>query len=153
MFRLACTMLCRHDEAQDAVQDVCERMLKRGNRNESWGREDAYWLKAIRNECIDRIRKRKGTSNVLQDIISEADDAGRRDDAETVLHAMSRLPEKQKMVIHMKEIEGYSNKELAALLDVSENQVRTILSRARTAMRDIIEKEHRNERETKGRQA
>ena len=54
---------------------------------------------------------------------------------------MARLPEKQRLAVHLKDIEGYSSKEIADILETDEANVRTILSRGRRALREIIEKE------------
>ena len=54
---------------------------------------------------------------------------------------MARLPEKQRITVHLKDIEGYSTKEVAEILETDESNVRTILSRSRKALREIIEKE------------
>ena len=54
---------------------------------------------------------------------------------------MARLTEKQRTVLHLKDIEGYSTKEVAEILETDEANVRTILSRSRKALREIIEKE------------
>lgn len=54
---------------------------------------------------------------------------------------MTRLPEKQRTALHLKDIEGYSTKEVAEILETDEANVRTILSRSRKALREIIEKE------------
>ena len=43
-------------------------------------------------------------------------------------------------VLHLKDIEGYATHEIARMLGVEENQVRTILSRARRGLRETIEK-------------
>ena len=55
--------------------------------------------------------------------------------------ALAQLPEKQRLAIHLKDIEGYSGKEIAGILETDESNVRTILSRGRRALREIIEKE------------
>ena len=54
---------------------------------------------------------------------------------------MAMLPERQRVAIHLKDIEGYSTKEVADILETDEANVRTILSRSRKALREIIEKE------------
>ena len=48
---------------------------------------------------------------------------------------MARLPERQRLAIHLKDIEGYSGKEIADILETYEANVRTILSRGRRALR------------------
>lgn len=140
MFRLACSILGRSDEAQDMMQDVAERILRRQESLEDVRNIDSFLAKAVRNACIDRIRRRKETTPKIPDMPDEKN-PDRWNDRQIVHKALSKLPERQRLAVHLKDIEGYSNKELADILETDETNVRTILSRGRKALREIIEKE------------
>lgn len=140
MFRMACSILGRSDEAQDMMQDVAERILRRQESLEDVRNIDSFLAKAVRNACIDRIRRRKDTTPKIPDIPDEKN-PDRWNDRQIVHKALSKLPERQRLAVHLKDIEGYSNKELADILETDETNVRTILSRGRKALREIIEKE------------
>ena len=140
MFRLACSILGRSDEAQDMMQDVAERILRRQESFEDVRNIDSFLAKAVRNACIDRIRRRKETTPKIPDVPDEKN-PDRWNDRQMVHRALSKLPERQRLAVHLKDIEGYSNKELADILETDETNVRTILSRGRKALREIIEKE------------
>ena len=140
MFRLACSILGRSDEAKDMMQDVAERILRRQESLEDVRNIDSFLARAVRNACIDRIRRRKETTPKIPDIPDEQN-PDRWNDRQIVHKALSKLPERQRMAVHLKDIEGYSNKELAEILETDETNVRTILSRGRKALREIIEKE------------
>lgn len=140
MFRLACSILGRSDEAQDMMQDVAERILRRQESLEDVRNIDSFLAKAVRNACIDRIRRRKETTPKIPDVPDEKN-PDRWNDRQIVHRALSKLPERQRLAVHLKDIEGYSNKELADILETDETNVRTILSRGRKALREIIEKE------------
>ena len=140
MFRLACSILGRSDEAQDMMQDVAERILRRQESLEDVRNIDSFLAKAVRNACIDRIRRRKETTPKIPDIPDEKN-PDRWNDRQMVHKALSKLPERQRLAVHLKDIEGYSNKELADILETDETNERTILSRGRKALREIIEKE------------
>lgn len=140
MFRLACSILGRSDEAQDMMQDVAERILRRQESLEDVRNIDSFLAKAVRNACIDRIRRRKETTPKIPDVPDEKN-PDRWNDRQMVHRALSKLPERQRLAVHLKDIEGYSNKELAYILETDETNVRTILSRGRKALREIIEKE------------
>ena len=140
MFRLACSILGRSDEAQDMMQDVAERILRRQESLEDVRNIDSFLAKAVRNACIDRIRRRKETTPKIPDMPDEKN-PDRWNDRQMVHRALSKLPERQRLAVHLKDIEGYSNKELADILETDETNVRTILSRGRKALREIIEKE------------
>lgn len=141
MFRLACSILGRSDEAQDMMQDVAEKILRRSDRIEDIGNIDAFITRSVRNACIDRLRKRKDTTPKIPEIPDEKN-PDRWNDRQIVHKALSMLPEKQRLAIHLKDIEGYSCRELADILETNEANVRTILSRGRRALKEIIEKEN-----------
>jgi RNA polymerase sigma-70 factor (ECF subfamily) len=140
MFRLACSILGRREDAQDMMQDVAERILRRQDSMDDVGNIDAFITRSVRNACIDRLRRTKDTTPKIPEV-PDTRSPDRWSDRELVHKAMARLPEKQKLAIHLKDIEGYSNREIAAILETDETNVRTILSRGRKALREIIEKE------------
>ena len=138
MFRLACSILGRSDEAEDMMQDVAERILRRQTRD--IGNIDAFLTRSVRNACIDRIRRRRDTTPKIPDVPDERN-PDRWNERQLIHKAMGRLPEKQRIALHLKDIEGYSTKEVADILETDESNIRTILSRSRKALREIIEKE------------
>ena len=138
MFRLACSILGRSDEAEDMMQDIAERILRRQTRD--IGNIDAFITRSVRNACIDRIRRRRETTPKIPDVPDEKN-PDRWNERQLIHKAMARLPEKQRTALHLKDIEGYSTKEVAEILETDEANVRTILSRSRKALREIIEKE------------
>lgn len=139
MFRLACSILGRSDEAQDMMQDVAERILRKA-RTEGIANPDAFMMSSVRNACIDRLRRRKETTPDIPDVPAEHN-PDRWSDRQLVHQALARLPEKQRLAVHLKDIEGYTTEELAVILETDEGNVRTILSRGRKALKAIIEKE------------
>ena len=140
MFRLACSILGRSDEAQDMMQDVAERVLRKQGSLQEVENIDAFLTRSVRNACIDRLRRRKDTTPKIPEVPDEKSPEG-WSDRQLVHKALARLPEKQRLAVHLKDIEGYSGKEIARILETDEENVRTILSRGRRALREIIEKE------------
>lgn len=140
MFRLACSILGRSDEAQDMMQDVAERVLRKQGSIQEVENIDAFLTRSVRNACIDRLRRRKDTTPKIPEVPDEKSPEG-WSDRQLVHKALARLPEKQRLAVHLKDIEGYSGKEIARILETDEANVRTILSRGRRALREIIEKE------------
>lgn len=137
MYRFAHTILMDEEEARDAVQDV---LLKIYSKPIVFINEESYIVRSVRNNCLDRIRCRKEWCS-LSDLGEMDEHPQSNEDKHLVRFAIAKLSYKQRMVIHLKDIEGYPNKEIAKLLGIEENQVRTILSRSRKAMKEIIEKE------------
>ena len=137
LWRFASSVLTDREEAKDVVQDVmmrvCMSPLPVLN-------VDAYLVRAVRNACIDRLRAQERVRDSMPDEISEGN-ADNYDEKDIVRYAMSELNAKQRMAVHLKDIEGYESDEVARMMGINENHLRTLLSRARKAMRDIIEKE------------
>ena len=140
MFRLACSILGRSDEAQDMMQDVAERVIRKIDNKDEIGNIDAFLMRSVRNACIDRLRRRKDTTPKIPEVPDDKS-PDRWSDRQLVHKALARLPERQRLAIHLKDIEGYSCKEITDILETDEANVRTILSRGRKALREIIEKE------------
>ena len=68
------------------------------------------------------------------------------DEAEDVRRARACLPERQREVLHLKDIEGYPTREIAEIAACDEAQVRVILSRARNGLREVLKKMMDDER-------
>ena len=136
MYRYARTLLGDSDEAMDAVQDVMERLWKRRSVWRDIRNPEAFMMRSVRNSCIDRLESRR-TVNVSGEVVQMAE-AERWSDVQLVRSAMAELPEKQRTVLYLKDIEGYRTEEIAEMLEIKENQTRVILSRARKALKNLI---------------
>lgn len=140
MYRYARSILGSQPEAEDATHDTIERLLNRRTELRLCRNLDSFALTALRNRCIDRLRSRHNEEQLSEALRSESDAVERWSSRELVRTAMARLPLRQREVLHLKEIEGYSTHEIAAMISTEENQVRTILSRGRKALRAEVEK-------------
>lgn len=140
MFRLAMSLLGRRDDAMDAVNDTMEKLWRKKDTLETAMNPEAFAIKALRNTCIDRIRIRKDTTARLPEIPLKGE-AERWGDIELVRRAIAALPCKQREIIHLKDIEGYTTKEISDITGLEENHIRSTLSRARRSLKSVIEKE------------
>lgn len=153
MFRLAASLLSDRAEAEDAVQDVLERLWLNRERFARCASPAAFAMTAVRNACTDRIRGRNIRSKTAATIRAGAcltEDADRAMD-ECDLGRLARsviasLPEKQRLVIHLRDVEGYEMEEIAAMAEMEPPAVRMALSRARKTVRERLQKimEHGN---------
>lgn len=141
MYRFARSILGNAPEAEDATHDTIERLWRRRSELALCRSVEAFALTALRNGCIDRLRRRRTvTEEPCESMCGGQDAVERWSNRELVRTAMAQLPLRQREVLHLKEIEGYATHEIAELLGVEENQVRTILSRGRRALREEVEK-------------
>ena len=140
MFRFARSILHRRDEAEDVPHDTIEKLWRRRVFLDGCRDVEAFGLTSLRNGCFDRLRRvRPLAGDTFPFLAAEAEDE-RAEAREIVAKAMARLSPKLREVLHLKDIEGYATHEIARMLGVEENQVRTILSRARRGLRETIEK-------------
>lgn len=146
MYILALRMLADSDEAMDAVQEVYLCLWeKRADISVAEGVE-GFLATSVRNHCISRLRSRR---NFLPaEAIAELPAPGTpleyteyRDRINHVAAYMDTLPPAQRQAIILRDIEGREMQEVEAALGVSAGNARTILSRARTALRKYFETE------------
>ncbi|MFI3286480.1 MAG: sigma-70 family RNA polymerase sigma factor [Rikenellaceae bacterium] len=140
MLRFATTILHNKADAEDVVSQVCERLWRDRAKLEVKGSASAFAMTSVRNGCYDhhRYRQRHRHEEPSEVLPSEIGREEQSDTVELVRISMQRLPERQREVLHLKDIEGYSTHEIAEIFEIEETNVRMILSRARGALRDII---------------
>lgn len=147
LFRFALRMLSDFQEAEDAVQDVMAGLWVRRAEWMNWKNLEAYCMTATRNHCIDRIRRRRHHEVRVQEV---PEVAGGQDPYEKMMNkemsyrirqCMATLPENQQLVMHLREVEGFSYNEIAEVLQITLDQVKVSLFRGRTTIRKTITKE------------
>ena len=136
--------------AEDAVQ---ETMIRIWGKREEWGQWqslEAYCMISIKNSCLDRLRKQKQwprpvREDKARDITSPDKDPQEKMMAKEAMilirKCMDELPQHQQLVIQLREIEGFSYNEIAEVLDMTMDQVKVNLFRARNAIKKSIIKE------------
>ena len=145
MFRYAQSLLLSAAEAEDAVADLLERLWVERSRLAGCRNINSFVLTALRNRCYDLLRSRRARSR-RDDAFGEGieratmGESGVWEIREQVRRAIASLPERQREAVHLTDIEGYPTREVAELLGCDEAQVRVLLSRARSALREILQK-------------
>lgn len=144
--RLAFYLLSDKAEAEDATQEV---FLKLWNlRDDLTGVENmqAYVLRIARNLCLDKIRaqnRRAQPDDLSDDIVVEKmenphEQTEIRDTVSVVKKMIAILPEAQRTVITLRDIEGLDFDEIAEITGMNENAIKVNLSRARKKIRDFF---------------
>ena len=145
LYRLALRITLNNAEAEDVVQ---ETMIKVWNRREHWEEIDsmeAFCLTVCRNLALDKNKsnahRREGHGDGTPDTpdLSYNSNPEERvmahDHVNVVRLLIEQLPEKQRTVICLRDIEGKSYKEIANVMQVSEEQVKVNLFRARQTIK------------------
>ena len=138
LYRLALRITLDTAEAEDIVQDT---MLKVWSDRQGWSRLrslEAFCMTVARNLAIDRSRKSDAHTEELSpeahempDRLTPLDDVERDEQMRLIHGIISRLPEKLRTVIQLRDIEGMSYREIAAVMQITEEQVKGTLFRAR----------------------
>jgi len=125
--------------AEDVVQDVFMSMHKRFGPNLRLENPHGYAQKAIVNAHISWLRRRR-PSELLIDELPERPVAARADleTADEVWNAMSGLARRQRIVLVLRYYEGFSDKEIAAILDCREGTIRSLATRAFARLRPLL---------------
>ena len=143
-FWTAYDVLYDHDRAQDVAQEAFVK-VHRALQTYDLGRDFASWLhRIVLNLAIDFKRRRDRDRSISTDKVEEMVDARRalvEDEAkastiEQVTHVLAALPDKYRIPLKMKDIDGLSVEEVARILDVSYSTVRWRLHKARTLFRE-----------------
>lgn len=148
LFRFALQFLKDEDEAKDVVQEVMLRVWTGGDRMNEVQNWEAWCMRIARNLSLDRLRliKKDSRAPMEDDLrkVQHAEDpyarTERNESMKTIDDLISGLPEKQRQIIHLRDIEGYSYKEIADILELDMNQVKVNLFRARNAVRERLTK-------------
>ncbi|MAW94742.1 MULTISPECIES: RNA polymerase sigma factor [unclassified Leeuwenhoekiella] len=148
LYRLAKRLLVSEDEAQDATQEVLIKLWSYRKKFKKLKSVEAFAVTITKNHCYDKL-KLKSSSN-LQLVHTNYEDehyntvkqTENQDSVNWVLKLMNDLPEQQRLVLHMRDIEQYSNSEIAEELNLNETAVRVTLSRARKTIREQLLKKH-----------
>ncbi|QIA06505.1 RNA polymerase sigma factor [Draconibacterium halophilum] len=124
--------------AQDIVQDSYEKLWKNHN-NVDGKKVKSYLFTTAYHTMIDRIRKEK-RSSFAEDLSlpEEGHESNYSDLSEILNEALNKLPEIQRMVVLLRDYEGYNYQEIGELTNLSESQVKVYIYRARLFLKKYI---------------
>lgn len=148
LFRFALRFLGNEEEAKDVVQEVFIRVWngrEQMNEVQNW---EAWCMRITKNLSLDRIRtlSRKQTHpledgyDIRQESLSPHESTELQESMNRIGQYIAALPEKQRQIIHLRDVEGYSYNEICEILELDMNQVKVNLFRARNAVREKLMK-------------
>ena len=148
LFRLAKRLLVSTEEAEDATQEV---MLKLWNRNEilsQYNSVEALAMTMTKNYCLDELKSKRAQNLQIVHSNFEENNSGLQkniEDLDTlgwVQKTIDTLPEQQKIIIQLRDIEQMEFDQIAEITDMNPTAVRVALSRARKTIREKINNTH-----------
>ena len=142
MYRFAKRFVISSDEAEDVVQDLMLKFWQKKEDLSSFGNLKSYVMKSVKNECLNRLKHedvKMGFADFHQHT-SEIYHVESNNLKDQIIGFINQLPEKQKAVIHLKDVEEYEVSEISEMLEMEENAVRVNLMRARQKVKEQISK-------------
>ncbi len=143
LFRIAKRLLVSVDEAKDAVQEINIKWWQMPpEKKHALQNVESYAVTMIKNYCLDRLKSREAQNlPVDESMLTIADEQGlahrieQRDGLDWVSKLINILPERERLIIQLREIENYEFSAIAQIVDLPETTVRVYLSRARKKLR------------------
>jgi RNA polymerase sigma-70 factor (ECF subfamily) len=141
-FNLARWLLRNSADAEDAAQEAMLRAF-RFFPGFHGGDARAWLLQIVRNTCYDRLARVKEMTEFDEDLHGTPSPtpealAIARDDRERLAQALASLPPRYREVIVLRELEGCSYKEIAAITSIPIGTVMSTLSRARAQLQSAL---------------
>mgnify|MGYP001252675001 CR=1 FL=1 len=140
IYRFVLKNIRDEERARDIVQD-CYEKLWRNVDNVNFSKVKSYLFSTAYHTMIDVIRKEQRMTimedyQLPQDVhFEQYSDIG-----EVLDKALALLPEIQRMVVLLRDYEGYSYEEIAKIASLTESQVKVYIYRGRVALKKIIGK-------------
>lgn len=145
LYRLALRITLNREEAEDVVQ---ETMIKLWNQHERWQELEsieAYANTICRNIALDHIRRKDNRTVSLEEERPSEQSTDpyhqmwQQEQIQMIRQIMASLPEKQSTCMHLRDFEGKSYQEIATILQITEDQVKVNIFRARKAIKQRID--------------
>ncbi|WP_026777836.1 RNA polymerase sigma factor [Polaribacter sp. Hel_I_88] len=148
VFRLAKRLLVSREEAEDATQELIFKLWKNKEKIGNYNNVEAFAMTMTKNYCYDRLKSKQASnltlvhSNYKEKDTSLDKKLEYQDSVNQVHLLIEKLPEQQKIIIQLRDIEEYDFDEICKMVDMKPTAVRVALSRARKTIREELIKKH-----------
>ena len=146
LYRFALSIVGNTFEAEDIVQEVLIKVWKKKDDFLKLDNKEAWCMTVTRNLAIDKTRSKKyKTEDIsghfgISDSSSNPEQLTEFNDTMSIIRSyIDQLPEAQKEVIHLRDIEGFTYNEISEITGVPLERVKVNLHRARKTLRSQIE--------------
>ena len=144
LYRIAKRLLISHEEAQDATQEVLVKVWQRSSELSHVKSIEAYAMTMVKNYCYDRLKSKQASNMSIEYSIhdkshdqSAAFEA--KDQLSFVEKIVNNLPDKQKLIWQLRDVEGATFEEIAEVVQMEPTAIRVNLSRARKRIKESLE--------------
>jgi RNA polymerase sigma-70 factor (ECF subfamily) len=148
IYRLARRLLTSEEEAQDATQEVLLKLWSKKKQMTKYRNTEAFAMTMTKNYCYDTLKAKRSSNvslvhtNYRDNSFDTVKETEVSDSVNWVYKMMKDLPEQQQLILQLRDVEEYTNAEIAEQLEINEGTVRTALSRARKTVREGLLEKH-----------
>ena len=147
LYRLAKRILVSKDEAEDAVQEVFLKLWHSKQNIETYKNPEAFAITMTKNYCLDRLKSKQASNlKIVHSNYQTSENIEKNfeanDGVAMVFKIMETLPEQQRIVLQLRDVEQFEFSEIAEMLESNETAVRVALSRARKTVREAMIKKY-----------
>lgn len=148
VFRLAKRLLVSTEEAEDATQEILLRLWNNKAKISSYNNVEAFAMTMTKNFCLDRLKSKQAQnlkivhSNYQDHNVSLQKQVEANDSVSWVSKIIETLPEQQKLILQLRDIEEYDFDEIAEVMEMNPTAIRVALSRARKTIREQLINTH-----------
>jgi RNA polymerase sigma-70 factor (ECF subfamily) len=155
IFNLAFRIVGNYDDAADLAQEALIRIFRSIANFREQSSFSTWIYRITTNVCLDEIRKRKNAKVLSLDeeihmedgemkrqIMSDdpqPDEVAEREELRSLVDgAIKSLPEDQRLVLTLRDIQGLSYEEISKILDCPSGTVKSRINRARQALKNVL---------------
>lgn len=140
MQRMAESLLGSEDDAADVVQDCFVTLWNDREKLRRVVNREAWCIMLVKRRCVDLLRKRKPTVEIDERTLAvEVDDQAAEERLQLAMEFIDRLPERQAEAVRLKHFDAADTQQIAARMHISEGNVYTLLSRAYSSLKQMIQ--------------
>lgn len=149
IFRLAKRLLISVEEAEDAIQEIMEKLWKKNSDLQQYKSVEALAMTMTKNFCLDQLKSKRAQnlqlvhSNYAENNSGLQKNIEDKDSLSWVEKIVSQLPAQQRLIIQLRDIEQLEFDEIAEITEMNATAIRVALSRARKTIRETMTKTHR----------
>jgi len=145
MYRFALRLLRDEDEAKDIVQEAMIRVWNKREEMHTYLNMEAWCMRVVRNLSLDRLKSKQYNSDSLDNSYNLSYNGANPEQKteidntmENIHNFIAKLPDKQRQIIQLRDIEGFSYQEIGEILNLDANNVKVNLFRARKSVREKL---------------
>lgn len=131
------------DEAKDFMQEGFIQVFNSIESYNNKGSLEGWVRKVIVNACLMELRKVRPIFNEVEELDIQQEQVFSYMNEKDILTFIQKLPQGFRMVFNLFAVEGFSHKEIAQKLDISEGTSKSQYSRARKALQSMINEEQK----------